>query len=203
MPGPSAWTRLRSPTSDVFAAPERVGRVDAPSPGGSVFARPDAAAAELRRDLIAYLERRDRNSEAEDVVQEAFLRFHRAGHDLTAPDARPLLFVIARNIQLDGWKSTGREKARRSADDIHDLDVGPRAIASETPSADRRLIGREDLAAADAVIRALPPKTRDAFLLHRFKAQTYRQIADRLGVSVSMVEKHIAEALRQLKRSRE
>jgi RNA polymerase sigma factor (sigma-70 family) len=164
--------------------------------------RTDAVAAALRRDLIAYLQRRDRVGEAEDVVQEAFMRFHRAGHDLTAPDARPLLFVIARNIQLDGWKVGGRERARRSADNIHDLDVGPRAIASETPPADQRLIGREDLAAAAAVIRALPPKTRDAFLLHRFKAQTYRQIASRLGVSVSMVEKHIAEALRQLKSSR-
>ena len=60
--------------------------------------------------------------------------------------------------------------------------------------------GRQEAAAA--VIRALPPKTRDAFLLHRFEALTYRQIAGRLGVSVSMVEKHIAEALRQLKKSR-
>jgi RNA polymerase sigma factor (sigma-70 family) len=203
VPGPNVWTRLRSPTSDVFAAPERVRRVDAPSSGGSVFARLDVTTAELRRDLIAYLQRRDRTGEVEDVVQEAFLRFHRAGHGLTAPDARPLLFVIARNIQLDGWKSSGRERARRSADDIHDLDAGPGAISSETPAADRHLIGREELAEAEAVIRALPPKTRDAFLLHRFKGQTYRQIADRLGVSVSMVEKHIAEALRQLKKSRE
>lgn len=165
--------------------------------------RTDAVATALRRDLIGYLQRRDRAGEAEDIVQEAFARFHRAGHDLTAPDARPLLFVIARNLQLDGWKSGGRERARRSADDIHDLDAGPRAIASETPSADQRLIGRQDLAAAAAVIRGLPPKTRDAFLLHRFEAKTYRQIADRLGVSVSMVEKHIAEALRQLKKSRD
>lgn len=200
MPGPRLGTQPRSPTSDALAAPERVfARLE--RQGG--FVRADAVAAQLRRDLIAYLQRRDRTGEVEDIVQEAFVRFHRAGHDLTAPDARPLLFVIARNIQLDGWKSVGRERARRSPDDVHDLDVGPRAIPSEAPPADQRLIGRQDLAAAAAVIRALPPKTRDAFLLHRFKAQTYRQIADRLGVSVSMVEKHIAEALRQLKGSRD
>lgn len=51
------------------------------------------------------------------------------------------------------------------------------------------------------MIRALPQRTREAFLMHRFESQTYRQIAARLGVSVSMVEKHIAEALRQLKTS--
>lgn len=157
----------------------------------------------LRADLIGYLLRKGRGGEdAEDMAQEAFLRFHRAGHDLAAADARPLLFVIARNVQLDRWKSAGREAARRGQDNVHDLDAGPRALASETPPADRRLIGRQDLAAAAAAIRALPPKTRDAFLLHRFESLTYRQIADRLGVSVSMVEKHIAVALRELKKSR-
>lgn len=157
----------------------------------------------LRADLIAYLLRKTRGAgDAEDVAQEAFARFHRAGHDLNSADARPLLFVIARNIQSDRWKADGRETARRSAHDIHDLDNGPRAVASETPDAETGLIRRQDLAAAAAVIRALPPKTRDAFLLHRFENLTYRQIAGRLGVSVSMVEKHIAEALRQLKKSR-
>ncbi len=56
---------------------------------------------------------------------------------------------------------------------------------------------------ADLRYEDLPPRTRDAFLLNRFEGQTYSQIAKRLGVSVSMVEKHIAEALRQLKISRE
>lgn len=165
--------------------------------------RPEVRLKALRADLVAYLLRRGRDeAEAEDAAQEAFVRFHRAGHDLAAPDARPLLFVIARNIQLDRWKAAGREAARRLSDDVHDLDAGPRALASDTPAADQRLIGRQNLAAAAAVIRALPPRTRDAFLLHRFEALTYRQIAGRLGVSVSMVEKHIAEALRQLKTSR-
>lgn len=191
--------------------PEHPSRLGAPSSGGGAFARStpgqggrsDKALTRLRADLVAYLHRKTRGAEdAEDVVQEAFVRFHRAGHDLAAPDARPLLFVIVRNLQLDRWKSAGREASRRSADDVHDLDSGRRAIASEAPGADLHLIGRQDLAAAAAVIRALPPKTRDAFLLHRFESLTYRQIAARLGVSVSMVEKHIAEALRQLKNSR-
>ena len=210
--GPKMWTQPPSRTSDAFLIPERDRRMDAPSPGGGVFARSaggravkqaDLLIADLRRDLIGYLQRRDRSGDVEDLVQETFVRFHRAGHDLSAPDARPLLFVIARNLQLDGWKFTGREKARRDADDIHDLDAGPRAIAGEEPTADQRLIAQQNLAAAAAVIRALPPKTRDAFLLHRFENLTYRQIAARLGVSVSMVEKHIAEALRQLKVARD
>jgi len=162
----------------------------------------DRLAIELRRDLIGYLRRKGQTVEdAEDVVHDAFVRFHRAGHDLAAADARPLLFVIARNLQYDRWKASGRD-AVRGVEDIQTLDAGPRAVASDAPAADQHLTGRQDLAAAAAVIRALPPRTRDAFLMHRFGEMNYRQIAQRLGVSVSMVEKHIAEALRQLKKSR-
>jgi RNA polymerase sigma factor (sigma-70 family) len=157
----------------------------------------------LRADLVAYLRRKDRGGEeAEDVAQEAFARFHRSGHDVTTADARPLMFVIAKHIQLDRWKAAGREARRNALEDVYDLDSGPHALASPAPRADQQLIDRQNLAAAAAAIRALPPKTRDAFLLHRFEGLTYRQIAGRLGISVSMVEKHIAEALRQLKTSR-
>lgn len=185
--------------------------MDAPSEGGGVFARPAGEAARqagavagLRRDVVSYLQRKGQPlGDAEDAVQEAFVRFHRAGHDLSSPDARPLLFVIARNIQNDRWKAAARESRRLVAEDVATLDAGPRAIASDDRPADDRLIGRQNLAAAAAVIRALPPRTREAFLMHRFETQTYRQIAARLGVSVSMVEKYIAEALRQLKISAE
>lgn len=173
-------------------------------PAGAEAARQAEAFAVLRRDIVGYLQRKGQaTGDAEDAVQEAFVRFHRAGHDLMSPDARPLLFVIARNIQNDRWKAAAREARRLVAEDVATLDAGPRAIASDDRSADDRLIGRENLAAAAAVIRALPRRTRDAFLMHRFENQTYRQIAGKLGVSVSMVEKYIAEALRQLKISAE
>jgi RNA polymerase sigma factor (sigma-70 family) len=164
----------------------------------------DGAVAEaLRADLVAYLRRRGQAVEdAEDVVQDAFVRLYRAGHALEAPDARPLLFVIARNLLRDRWKVAGREAGRRVGDDIQSLDEGPWAVADPGQGAETRLGQRQDLAAAAAVIRALPRRTREAFLLHRFEEMTYRQIAARLGVSVSMVEKLIAEALRQLKKSR-
>lgn len=193
--------------------PESTLDAAAPSTGGGGFVRSEASRpppraeadfVRLRLDLIAYLQRKGQPMEdAEDVIQEAFVRFHRAGHDLATPDARPLLFVIARNIQNDRWKAAGRETRRRAPEDIHDMDAGPRAIAGNERPADERIITRQNLAAAAGVIRALPPRTRDAFLLHRFEDLTYRQIAGRLGVSVSMVEKHIAEALRQLKKSRD
>jgi DNA-directed RNA polymerase specialized sigma24 family protein len=189
--------------------PARSPRRDAASfSGGGVFARAadsgvEAEVNRLRADLVAYLLRKTRGAgDAEDVVQEAFVRFHRAGHDLNSADARPLLFVIARNIQLDRWKAGSRETARRSAHDIHDLDKGPRAIASETPDAETGLIRRQGFGRRRR--RDPGPAAEDP---RRFSAAPVRipdLSPDRhtTGVSVSMVEKHIAEALRQLKKSR-
>lgn len=135
-------------------------------------------------------------------MQEAFLRFHRAGNDVTDADARPLIFVIAKNLLKDHWKASGRENTRRAPVSPDDLELAGQAMADDAPTADRKISSREDLDQALAVIRDLPPKTRDAFLLNRFEDLTYRQIAERLGVSVSMVEKHLAEALRRLKSAR-
>lgn len=157
----------------------------------------------LRAELVAFLQRRGQTHEdAEDIVQEAFARFHRAGHALGRIDARPLLFAIAKNLLKDHWKQANRERARTLWLDTDDASAAWETAPSEDPAADRRSIARQELAGVAAAIRDLPPRCRDAFLLHRFEDLSYRQIAERLGVSVSMVEKHLAEALRRLKAAR-
>ena len=50
-------------------------------------------------------------------------------------------------------------------------------------------------------IMALPERTRDVFLLHRFEEMTYSDISQHFGISLSAVEKHMIKALRLLSRA--
>src|SRR3546814_12439726 len=44
-------------------------------------------------------------------------------------------------------------------------------------------------------VRAMPPKTRRVFVMHRVYRMTYKQIAQQIGISVATVEYHMARAL--------
>ena len=57
----------------------------------------------------------------------------------------------------------------------------------------------QELAIIRQAIAELNPTCRQVFILHRFGNATYGQIAERLGVSVSMIEKHVSAALAHLK----
>lgn len=67
-------------------------------------------------------------------------------------------------------------------------------IADAKPLQDEVLIARKRLESVRAAIDALPPRTREVFLMHRLEGAKYREIAIALGMSQSAVEKHIARA---------
>ncbi len=54
------------------------------------------------------------------------------------------------------------------------------------------------LACLEAVLRAMPARTREIFLLHRVADLAYPEIADRLGIDADMVEWEVAEAILHL-----
>jgi RNA polymerase sigma-70 factor (ECF subfamily) len=60
------------------------------------------------------------------------------------------------------------------------------------------LLGRERLARATAVLLELPERTRVIFVLRRLEGMKYLDIAARLGISVSAVEKHMERAVARL-----
>jgi RNA polymerase sigma-70 factor (ECF subfamily) len=75
-------------------------------------------------------------------------------------------------------------------------DVAPEdmAIPENSPLQDEVLAARVRLDRVREGLSMLTPRTREIFLMHRLDDMKYREIAERLGISQSAVEKHIAKA---------
>ena len=137
-------------------------------------------------------------AEAEDVVQEAFLRAYRSWHTYQpGSDARRWLFTIARNVFL-----RARERGRRQVE-VEDGDV--EALAAAREREDARSDGVDDLLAridlgpalSDALGRLQEP-FRSAVVLVDVEDQSYEAAAEILGVPIGTVRSRLFRGRRLL-----
>jgi RNA polymerase sigma factor (sigma-70 family) len=146
------------------------------------------------RDLRFYLRRTLRHDDdADEIAQEAMLRIWNSRGSVDLDTARPLLFRIAANLAIDRL----REHRRWRFNDITET-----AEQAETIPADRLIAAREELEAIQAAIAALPVNCRTAFVRSRIDGKKHAEIAEEMGISKSMVEKHVAEAAFRLSLAR-
>jgi RNA polymerase sigma-70 factor (ECF subfamily) len=145
---------------------------------------------EHRGSLVNYANRivRDRAG-AEDVVQEAYLRFSSACDDVR-PIVNPVsyLYRIVRNLALD---SVSRSSDAVSAGEAATLDD----VAHEAPTAEDVLYYRDELRLMADALAELPERTRVAFNMYRLEGHTLQQVADRLGVSVVRAHQLVKDAI--------
>jgi RNA polymerase sigma-70 factor (ECF subfamily) len=146
-----------------------------------------------RPALIGYFRRRVHDlAEAEDLAQEVFVRILRRGDVATIGDVRAYLFEVALSVLVD---RTRRDKAHRKAEhQSFDLDDH----GAEDFASDRIYLGKEALSRAAAALQELPDRTRIIFVLRRLEGMKYSEIARRLGISVSAVEKQMLRAMSYL-----
>lgn len=158
---------------------------------------PESIEALFRRegsDLLRFLQSRLGDPErAADLAQETWVRVLRARLPARLDNPKGFLFRTATNLAIDAAR---REKLER--DYLREEAAG--GEGSGGPNMERQVEAERRLRAIDAALGELPDATRQAFTMHRQRNMSYPEIAASLGVSVSMVEKHIIEALRHLRR---
>lgn len=109
--------------------------------------------------------------------------------DIQSPKA--FLFQIARNTALEDI----RKKKRKFTLQLEDSGGTDILVDESQPSADEWLDGRRKLAMFTRAVAELPPQCRRAFLLRHVDGLQYKQIANRMSITVSSVEKHVALGL--------
>lgn len=161
---------------------------------------PPLMAAYLRKraDLVRFFTRRmGAAAAAEDLVQEIYLKIHAAPAPAELRSAEAYLYRLGTNLMLDRAKQRRREAAREAGWVQVTVGDGPEA-ASDEPPADEAVASRQRLAAVVAALEELPAQTALAFRLHKFEGLSHSEVAARLGVSRSAVEKYMIAALRHL-----
>jgi len=126
-------------------------------------------------------------NDAEDLLHSAFIRFAEYRDRETVANPAAFLVRTAANLAVD-------ERRRRLRREIPSTLIELMEVADEQPMQTELLAARERLENVLAGLDSLGTRTREIFLMHRISGLKHRDIAARLGITVSAVEKHIAKA---------
>jgi RNA polymerase sigma factor (sigma-70 family) len=149
----------------------------------------DRLATRYYNSLVRFLERRSRSAEdAADLAQDTFAR-------LSATDIRQIekpgsfIFTTALNLLRDRARSAQTRHAALS------VPAEETQLVCPAPHAERVLDGEQRMNVLEAALRELRPKCRAVFILFHFDGLSQQEIAGRLRISVSMVEKYVKQAV--------
>lgn len=147
----------------------------------------------LAEELLRFLTRRVNCPEAAaDLTHETFLRLHDYVKASPPNNARALAYRIAVNLATDYQRKIKvRENLTVEIDPEHLTEM----VASATPGPEQIVMDRQRFSRFEASLAELPTDCRAAFRLHSIHGLTYAQIAVQLGISISMVYKHLSRAL--------
>lgn len=131
----------------------------------------------------------------EDILQNAFIHLWERRESITFISISALLFTIVRNGCLNYLKHQALVNGYEQA--MQDKAAGAEALYSIDMKgyADSDTLYNELTQQIEQVMQELPPRCREIFTMSRFEGLKNREIADRLGISIKVVEKHISKAL--------
>ena len=136
------------------------------------------------------------NSMAEDIAQESFISVWQTRDKLNPNySIRTYLYTIARNKTLNLLRDTARAKANTLA--------GQEALvnlqALDNKSVTDKIEALELQKMIDRIYLALPEKVVTTFRLSRVEGLTYKEISEKMNISVKMVEYYISIALKRFR----
>ena len=127
------------------------------------------------------------SEQAADLAHDAFVRLLTSRYRDFGDQPRALLRRVARNLLVDHWRRQEVERAW--------LDAIAHLPEPEVPSAETRALIIETLLRIESALSQLPMQTQRIFELSQFDGLKQQDIADKIGVSINTVRRHMKKAL--------
>ncbi|MCQ2996649.1 sigma-70 family RNA polymerase sigma factor [Pseudomonas syringae] len=142
------------------------------------------------RELVSFLNARLGNRQAaEDIVHDTYLRVLERSSNTPIEQPRAFLYRTALNLVIDGHR---RNVLRQT----ESLDVLENEECYFSPSPQATIDTGQRLDMVQRALAELPELCRESFLLRKLEGLSHPEIAERLGISNSLVEKHIVNAMK-------
>jgi RNA polymerase sigma-70 factor (ECF subfamily) len=151
---------------------------------------PGAVVEHYYRELVSFLSARLGNRQAaEDVIHDAYVRVLERNEPEQIENPRAFLYRTAMNLVIDRH----RRHLVRKAEPLEVLDLDERW---HSPAPSQSMQMNQRLALMQRALDELSAPCRDSFLLRKLDGMSHQQIAEHLGISRSLVEKHIVNAMK-------
>jgi RNA polymerase sigma-70 factor (ECF subfamily) len=143
----------------------------------------------LQRTLARLLGNR---CEAQDIAHDAYVRVYPKVKDGSARSPEAVLFTTARRLAINQLKRRSIAPVIPGGDAVERAEAGAPGVA-------RQVMARQEWQLVEKAVGKLPPGCRQVLLLRKIELLSHQEIAERLNLSISTVEKQHARALRLLR----
>ncbi|MBK1877631.1 RNA polymerase sigma factor [Pelagicoccus mobilis] len=145
--------------------------------------------------LRAYLKHKvPEGTEVDDILQETYAKIISIQRTKPILSPRGLLFTIAKNLIRDLF----RKKYSSKIISLGEIDDS--SVFNLEHTAVPEFAQTDEVEILQAAIRSLPKKCRVIFLLRNYERLSYKQIAERLGISVKTVEAQLAIGIKRCRK---
>ena len=136
---------------------------------------------------------------AQDAVQEAYLRGYRYFDGFKGGNARPWLLGIVRNVCFSWLRDNGRDGEQVEFDEERDSGTDAPELNSLGINPERALMQKQDKERIDCAIEALPPLLREVIILRELEDLPYESIARIAAIPLGTVMSRLYRARERLR----
>jgi RNA polymerase sigma-70 factor (ECF subfamily) len=129
--------------------------------------------------------------DAEDLVQEAYLRAFRSFETFEGQDGRAWLLTVVRNTCFTWLKKKGDQSTVEFDEQMH-------SAAGESPDAESVLLNEAALGSLNDCLAALPLEFREVIILRELEELSYKEISGIARVPVGTVMSRLARGRKRL-----